>query len=122
MPRTLVRDLRDHIDQTVTVCGWVKTLRLQRVIQFVILRDPTGLAQVTHKRGGEGDELEVAIESLTVESAVSITGRVVANPIVNLGGLEIIPERVEVLGRAESPLPIDENSSLEHRLDWRFLD
>jgi nondiscriminating aspartyl-tRNA synthetase len=122
MSRTLVRDLRDHIDQTVTVCGWINALRLQRKMQFVIMRDPTGLVQITHKRGGDGDQLEQTIEALTDESAVTITGRVVENPIVNLGGVEIIPERVDVLGRAETPLPIDERSGLEHRLDWRFLD
>jgi aspartyl-tRNA synthetase len=122
MTRTLVRDLRASLEQTVTVYGWVNALRLQRAIQFVIVRDPSGLVQVTHKRGGEGDVLEQAIESLTDESAVAITGRVVDNPIVNLGGLEIIPERVDVLGRAESPLPIDEHSGPEHRLDWRYLD
>ncbi len=122
MARTLVRDVRDHIEQTVTVRGWVNALRLQRTMQFVIVRAPTGMVQVTHKRGGEGDELERVIQLLTDESAVAITGRVVDNPVVNLGGLEIIPERVEVLGPAESPLPIDENSGPEHRLDWRFLD
>lgn len=122
MSRTLVRDLRDHIGQTVTVYGWVNALRLQRAMQFVILRDPTGLVQITHKRGGDGDAMEQAIQSLTSESAIAVVGRVVDNPIVNLGGLEIIPERLEVLGKAETPLPIDERSGLEHRLDWRFLD
>lgn len=122
MSRTLVRDLRDHLDETVTVCGWVNALRLQRKMQFVILRDRSGMVQVTHKRGGEGDDLEQVIESLTDESAVAITGRVVDNSIVNLGGLEMVPERVEVLGRAEAPLPIDEHSGPEHRLNWRPLD
>lgn len=117
MSRTLVRDLRDHIDQTVTVCGWINALRLQRKMQFVIVRDPTGLVQITHKRDGDGDQLEQTIEALTDESAVAITGRVVENPIVNLGGVEIIPERVEVLGRAETPLSIDKHSGLKHRLD-----
>jgi aspartyl-tRNA synthetase len=104
------------------VCGWVNARRLQRAIQFVIVRDPSGMVQVTHKRGGEGDEIEQAIESLSEESAVSITGTVVENPIVNLAGLELVPERVEILGKAESPLPIDEHSGPEYRLDWRFLD
>ncbi len=122
MPRTLVRDLSSHLGQTVTVRGWVNALRLQRAIQFVIVRDASGLVQVTHKRGGDGDEIERVIGSLTEESAVAVTGTVTGNPIVNLGGLEIIPERVEVLGRAEAPLPIDESSGPEHRLDWRFLD
>jgi nondiscriminating aspartyl-tRNA synthetase len=122
MPRTQVRDLRSQVGQTVTVCGWVNSLRLQRSIQFLIVRDSSGLTQVTHKRGGDGDETEQAIESLSEETAVAVTGKVVDNPIVNLGGLEIIPERVEVLGRAEAPLPIDDKSGPEHRLDWRFLD
>ena len=122
MPRTLVRDLRGHLGQTVTLRGWVNALRLQRAIQFVIVRDSSGLAQLTHKRGGAGDEIEQVIESLSEETAVTITGRVVENPVVNLGGLEIIPEQIEVLGRAETPLPIDEHSGPEYRLDWRFLD
>ena len=76
MPRTLVRDLRKHLGQTVTVCGWVNSLRLQRMMQFVIVRDPSGMVQVTHRRGGEGDALEAVIESLTSNSAVRITGKV----------------------------------------------
>jgi nondiscriminating aspartyl-tRNA synthetase len=120
MPRTLVRELRTHIDQAVTVCGWINALRLQRKMQFVILRDPTGMVQVTHRR--DGGPLEQVIESLSAESAVAVTGRVVANPIVNLGGLEIIPEQIKVLAHAETPLPIDEHSGPEHRLDWRYLD
>ena len=122
MPRTLVRDLRGHLGQTVMVRGWVNALRLQRGIQFLIVRDSSGLAQVTHKRGGDSDEIEQMIESLSEETTVAVTGRVVDNPVVNLGGLEIIPDQVEVLGRAEAPLPVDEHSGPEHRLDWRFLD
>ncbi|MFC7306848.1 aspartate--tRNA(Asn) ligase [Streptomyces monticola] len=120
--RVLVSDLREHVGQTVSVSGWVNTLRLQRKMQFVVVRDHTGMVQVTHKRGGESDEIEAALEGLTSESAVRITGRVVDNPIVNLGGLELVPEKVEVLNRAETPLPIDEHTGLEQRLDWRFLD
>ncbi|MFC1430985.1 aspartate--tRNA(Asn) ligase [Streptacidiphilus sp. N1-3] len=121
-PRVLVADLREHVGETVSVCGWVNTLRLQRTMQFVLVRDHTGLTQVTHRRGGSGDELEQQFEELTAESAVRVTGRVVDNPVVNLDGLEIVPEAVEVLNRAEAPLPIDEHTGLEHRLDWRFLD
>src|SRR5215469_7066286 len=122
MPRTLVRDLPSQLGQAVTVYGWVNALRLHRGIQFVIVRDSSGLVQVTHKRRGDGDEIERAIGSLSDESAIAITGKVADNPVVNLGGLEIIPERVDVLARAEAPLPIDENSGPEHRLDWRYLD
>src|SRR5690606_37396803 len=107
--RTHVGTLRRYLDDTVAVCGWVHSLRLQRTMQFVLVRDHTGIVQVTHRRGGEGDEIEAALEALTPETAVRVTGTVVDNPVVNLGGLEIVPERVEVLARAETPLPIDEH-------------
>lgn len=118
--RVLVADLREHLGQTISICGWVNTLRLQRKMQFVVVRDHTGMTQVTHQRD-DGD-LEAQLEQLTPESAVRITGRVVDNPVVKLGSLEIIPQTVEVLNRAETPLPIDEHTALEQRLDWRFLD
>lgn len=120
--RVLVSELRQHVGETVSVSGWVNTLRLQARMQFVVVRDHTGMVQVTHRRGGEDDETEAALESLTAESAVRITGRVVDNAIVRLGGLELIPASVEVLNRAETPLPIDERTGIEHRMDWRFLD
>jgi aspartyl/asparaginyl-tRNA synthetase len=119
-PRTLVADLRDHIGETVTIAGWVDTLRLQRAMQFVLIRDHTGTVQVTWKR--DGGTLEKQLDDLTTESAVRITGTVKDNPIVALGGLEIIPDRVEVANRAQSPLPIDEHTGPELRLDWRHLD
>ena len=122
MPRTLVAELRSHLGETVTVYGWVNTLRLQRRIQFVLVRDHTGLVQVTHPRGGEDDPIEAALEHVTTESAVKITGRVVDNPKVKLHGLEIIPERVEIVSLADAKLPIDENTGVDQRLDWRFLD
>ncbi|MGW6913507.1 aspartate--tRNA(Asn) ligase [Kitasatospora sp. NPDC054939] len=122
MTRTLVADLRARLDETVTVFGWVNTLRLQRRMQFVLVRDHTGLVQVTHPRGGEGDVIEAAFDRVTAESAVKITGKVVANPQVKLGGLEIVPQRVEIVAQAEPKLPIDERTGLDQRLDWRFLD
>ncbi|WP_329492864.1 aspartate--tRNA(Asn) ligase [Kitasatospora herbaricolor] len=121
-PRVLVADLREHLGRTVSVHGWVNTLRLQRTMQFVLLRDHSGTAQVTHRRLGADDPVEERIEGLTVESAVRVTGLVVENPAVRLGGLEIVPEHVELLNRAEAPLPLNELTGLEHRLDWRFLD
>lgn len=123
MPRTLVRDLRAHVGQRVSVYGWVNTLRLHRKIQFVLVRDHTGMVQVTHQRPDGGSALEHLIEhEMPIESTVKVTGTVVDNPVVNLGGLEIIPESIEVITRADSPLPINDQTGIDQRLDWRFLD
>jgi aspartyl/asparaginyl-tRNA synthetase len=75
----------------------------------VLIRDHTGVVQVTHQRGGDGDLIEAAFEDLSVESAVKVTGKVVENDHVKLGGPELFPERLEVVARAEAPLPIDEH-------------
>src|SRR5487761_376666 len=120
MIRTPIAGLRAQVGETVMIAGWAQTLRLQRAMQFVIVRDHTGNVQVTHRR--DGTAVESALEALTAESAVRITGRVQANPVVSLGGLEVIPERVTVENLAQAPLPIDAHTGQEGRLDWRFLD
>jgi aspartyl-tRNA synthetase len=120
MIRVPVSALRDHVGETVTIAGWVQTLRLQRAMQFVLVRDHTGTVQVTHRR--DGTALEAELDALTPESAVRVTGRVAGNPVVSLGGLEIIPDTVTVENRAATPLPVDDNTGPEGRLDWRFLD
>ena len=120
MIRTPIADLRAHVGETITIAGWANTLRLQRAMLFVIVRDHTGAVQVTHRR--DGTALESALDSLTAESAVRITGRVQGNPVVSLGALELIPETVTIENLAETPLPIDGHTGPEGRLDWRFLD
>jgi aspartyl/asparaginyl-tRNA synthetase len=129
MIRTPIAGLRarlyDTAGETVTIAGWAQALRLQRAMQFVIVRDHTGTVQVTHRRDASAPEskaLEKLIDGLTAESAIRVTGRVVDNPVVSLGGLEIVPETVTVENLAAAPLPIDDRTGPEGRLDWRFLD
>jgi nondiscriminating aspartyl-tRNA synthetase len=105
----------------VRVCGWVQTLRLQRRMQFVVLRDETGAVQLTNRRETR-PELDQRIDGLTVGSAVALTGRVVDAPQVKLGGIEVLVDSIDQLSTAEQPLPIAENSNPDLRLDWRFLD
>jgi aspartyl/asparaginyl-tRNA synthetase len=120
MIRTPIASLSGHVGETVTIAGWAQALRLQRAMQFIIVRDHTGTVQVTHRRDGRA--IERTLDGLTAESAVRITGRVQANPVVSLGGLELVPETVTTENLAEAPLPIDRHTGPEGRLDWRFLD
>jgi aspartyl/asparaginyl-tRNA synthetase len=120
MIRTPVADLRGHVGETVTIAGWAQALRLQRAMQFVVVRDHTGTVQVTHRR--DGTPLDGVLDSLTTESAIRVTGQVLANPVVSLGGLELVPGEITVENLARTPLPIDDRTGPEGRLDWRFLD
>ena len=125
MERTLIKDLPDHLEEQVTIKGWLQTLRDQKNMQFLILRDRTGLVQVAHWRKGN-PELADLISTLGTESALTITGKVVKNEVVKLGGIEIQLEDLRVDGAAEAPLPFEPFGEYlpdqDFRLDWRYLD
>jgi nondiscriminating aspartyl-tRNA synthetase len=119
--RVLVAQLGARVGDQVRVCGWVQTLRLQRRMQFVVLRDETGAVQLTNRREAR-PELDDQLDALTVGSAIALTGRVVDAPQVKLGGVEVLVDSIDLVSTAEQPLPIAETSSPDLRLDWRFLD
>jgi nondiscriminating aspartyl-tRNA synthetase len=120
MIRVAIADLPAHVGEDVSIAGWVHALRLQRAMQFVVVRDHTGMVQLTRRR--DGGPVEKALEGLTAESAVRVTGRVAANDQVNAGGIEVFPAEVTIEALAEAPLPLDGHTGPEGRLDWRFLD
>ena len=125
MKRTLIKDLNQHMNEHVTIQGWLHTLRDQKNMQFLILRDRTGLVQVAHYKKGNL-ELAETISGLGTESALTITGKVVENEIVKLGGIEIQLEDLVVENAAESPLPFEPFGEYlpeqDFRIDWRYLD
>lgn len=121
MERTLIRELRSLEGKTVRICGWVEKLRSQKQMQFLIIRDHTGRAQAAHEKA-MNSEMTALIDNLPTESVVEIVGKVVLNPAIKFGGLEVVIESITVVGMADSPLPLNANSPPEARLDWRFLD
>ena len=126
MERTLIGSLKEHLNETVTVQGWLQTLRDQKNMQFLILRDRTGLVQIAHYRPAN-PELGNLISALGTESALTVSGKVVENPVVKLGGLEIQLENLKVESPSEAPLPFDPFDkdnipSIDFRMDWRYLD
>ena len=122
MSRTLIEELSGRVGEQVRIRGWVHTVRDQKRMQFVIVRDETGLAQVVLAKEDPPSELNEAISALTAESAVTITGTVAADERVKLGGLELKLEGLEVDSLAEPEVPIAPDSALDKRIDWRYLD
>jgi aspartyl-tRNA synthetase len=125
MQRTFIGDLRSHIGEKVQIQGFLQTLRDQKKMQFLIIRDLTGLVQVAFWKAND-EALAQQISLLGAESVVTVTGSVVDNPVVKLGGLEVQLETLTVNSTAESPLPLDPFAealpAIDHRLDWRYLD
>ena len=122
MARTPIAELRGQVGRRVRIRGWVQSLRDQKRTQFVIVRDETGLAQVVLAKEDPPSELNGRVSALTEKSAVTITGTVVADERVKLAGLEVRLEEIEIDSLAEPKLPIAPDSSLDKRMDWRYLD
>lgn len=100
--------------------GWIENLRDKKNMQFIVIRDLSGKVQVTVIKA-EKPEIAEIFSKATLESTVKIKGEAVANEFVKLGGIEVIPEEVEITSHAEA-LPIAEDSSIDQRLDYRWVD
>ena len=122
MTRTLIAELGERVGERVSIRGWVNALRDQKRMQFLVIRDETGLAQVVLGREEPASELNAAVSALTAESAVTLSGTVVADERVKLGGIELRLEELAVDSLAEPELPIAADSALDKRIDWRYLD
>jgi nondiscriminating aspartyl-tRNA synthetase len=124
--RTLVKNLAAASDGPVSVSGWVDTVRDQKKVQFIVLRDESGAVQLVHPRtdveeGSEPDAVAATISALTTGSFLTVAGELKHDERVKLGGLEVKIGDLEVAALALD-MPIAEDSSVDKRLDWRFLD
>jgi len=122
MQRIPVSSIHSHAGRVVTVAGFVQSVRLQKRMQFVVVADRSGVVQFAHERRGDDDPLAATIAGIAAASAVAVTGEVVVDPKIRLGGVEIRAHAVDVAGPCESPVPVDAASSADLRMDWRYLD
>ena len=131
--RTRIADLAQTPDgTTVSVGGFIETVRDQKKVQFIILRDESGSAQLVNPALREDDPeagssperraLTDSISELSAGTFVYATGELKLDERVKLGGLEVKIHSLEVTGVAEPEPPIAEDSSVDKRMDWRFLD
>ena len=131
--RVLIKDLAAREDGPVRVSGWVEKVRDQRYVQFVVLRDESGAVQlvnggVLREADPENPRSDIllartgTIAELTHGTFVTVTGELQHNERVKLGGVEIQIDEIEVVTRALPDNPVADDSGLDVRLDWRFLD
>jgi len=122
LDRKLIGTLAQGEDGPVTIGGWVETLRDQKRIQFIIIRDESGSVQVTYPRPADEDALADVVSSLTSGSFVEVTGNLKHDERVKLGGIEILLTDLKIVTLANPDSPIAEDTSIDKRLDWRFID
>jgi len=120
--RILIKNLSATPEGPVSVSGWVDTVRDQKKVQFVVLRDESGAVQLVHPRSEESDPIAESISGLAAGSFITVTGELKMDERVKLGGLEIKLSGLTVVSEAIAETPIAADSSIDKRLDWRFLD
>jgi len=127
--RILIKNLPAKSEGSVSVAGWVDKVRDQKKVQFVVLRDETGAAQLVHPRSSDPDTGEAlpdaladVISGLATGTFVRVTGELKLDERVKLGGLEIKVTDIEIVAEANPETPIAADSGIDKRLDWRFLD
>ncbi|HET9178735.1 MAG TPA: asparagine--tRNA ligase [Terriglobia bacterium] len=122
-PVVEIRNLSRHVDQEVTVEGWLYNLRESGKILFPIFRDGTGLVQGVVVKSAVPPELFERARALTQESSLRVTGKVRAEPRAP-GGYELGVTGLEVLQLvpADQPYPITpKEHGVEFLMDHRHL-
>ena len=118
----------EHVGQKVKIVGWMENVReVGSNFAFVVVRDFYGTTQVVV----ETAEMMSVFKGINKESTISVEGvvreRASKNPKQPTGDIEVVPEKVEVLGRCrDNELPFEINRSREadeaQRLKYRYLD
>jgi len=118
---------KTHIDSSVTLCGWVNSLRTHGKIIFIDIRDRYGKTQIILDK----KDLITKGNSLSNEDVISICGKVNArtkdfiNKNISTGEIEVIADKLHILS-ISNPLPVPihdrEASTEEHRLKYRYLE
>jgi asparaginyl-tRNA synthetase len=91
-----IASLAQHVEDIVTLRGWVHHLRSSGKVRFVVVRDGTGLAQGVLVKGNLPEEDFEQFDRLTLESSLALTGKVKAEPR-SPGGYELEVRRVQPL-------------------------
>jgi len=118
---------KTHINSSVTLCGWVNSLRTHGKIIFIDIRDRYGKTQIILDK----KDLINKGNSLSNEDVISICGKVNArtkdfvNKDISTGEIEVIANELHILS-ISNPLPVPihdrEASTEEHRLKYRYLE
>ncbi len=118
----------ENVGEKVKLVGWMENVReVGQNFAFVIVRDFYGTTQVVV----ETEDMMKLVKSINKESTISVEGtvreRASKNPKIATGDIEVVPEKIEVLGRCRyNELPFEINRSREAdettRLKYRYLD
>ena len=122
-PIIRISDAQDYAGQIVTVRGWLQRLTGKGKINFLRVRDGSGIFQAVAFRPNLGDEKFDLVTGLTTESSVILTGEIRVDPRAPgvPGGVEMDLRDIEVVQIAEEYPITPKEHGIEFLLDRRHL-
>ncbi|HSH59490.1 MAG TPA: hypothetical protein VK988_07590, partial [Acidimicrobiales bacterium] len=114
MERSLVADLPVTVGRAARVCGWLQQPHAGPGSPSLVVRDATGAVPLVWVGDGTAP-------GAPIQSAVEVVGTVRRGP-APVGSYELVVDELRVVGPALAEVPLGPSSSLDDRLDWRFLD
>ena len=112
--------IRDVVPGICRVQGFVENFRNKKNMAFIVVRDVTGKLQITIVKE-EHPEFSEMLDRLTIHSVVTFEGEVVASEYVKMGGKEMYPTMMRIESVADA-LPIKDDSDIDVRMDYRWID
>jgi len=119
---------KSNIGQKVELAGWVQKIRNLGAMKFIDLRDEFGITQIVCK----DEKLVKQADELVTETVIHVEGTVVERESKNVnlatGEIEVVAEKIEVLGKCKNVLPFEVNNESAQnvredlRLEYRYLD
>jgi asparaginyl-tRNA synthetase len=121
-PAPRIAELHDHVGQKVAVRGWVTHVRSSGKIAFAVIRDGTGVMQAVFVKMQLPPEAWDRFAQLTLETSVSVSGEVRAEPRAP-GGYELGVTDITIIGPSPLDYPIQPKEHgidflLDHRHFW----
>lgn len=111
-----------NVGENVTLLGWVATRRRLGAIEFIDLRDASGIVQLMVPEGLEVPDVR---NEYVIEAKGTVQKKETPNPKLPTGEIEVLVSSIKVINKAENPpfIIADKTDALEDtRLEYRYLD
>ncbi len=119
-PEIYIKDLANHVGESVTLKGWLYNKRSSGKVKFLILRDGTGYLQCIVFKGNVSEEIFELAGNFTQETSFEVTGTVKEEPRA-LGGFELDATDLKEVTRAEDYPITKKEHGIEFLIDHRHL-
>ncbi len=115
-----IKNLKEHVGETVTLKGWLFNKRSSGKVKFLILRDGTGYLQCVVFKGNVTPEVFELADHIGQESSFEITGKIKEEPRA-IGGYEMDAVDMKIIGKSENYPITPKEHGIEFLIDHRHL-